>query len=373
MRRPRRRHDRRSIALKWLAAIALLVAPAALYGCASDDQQENASATTAGDTADALTSTMKRGPVSVTLTASKAGVTVGEKLELQLAVAAEQGVQVDMPVVEQELGAFTVRQRRTPPDVPDGSIRRWDHVYVLDTFATGPVEIPSLEVQFTDARDETVAEHGEPVTAIVVTDPITIEVSSVLSGDETDEDFRDIRGAVDVPIDSERTWLGILIGAVVAAGTSAVVVLLLILLLRRRAGADQKQAPPRPAHVIALAELQQLEADRLIESGRQHEFYYRLSDIVRQYIERRFGMMAPERTTDEFLREAGRDPRLHPAHRELLGQFLRTADMVKFARLTPADEDAAAALSQARGFITDTAVHSSDNAEAPAQPVEAVT
>ena len=104
-----------------------------------------------------------------------------------------------------------------------------------------------------------------------------------------------------------------------------------------------------PAHVLALEELAKLAAGQLVEAGRFHEFYFRLSDIVRRYLEGRFGIMAPEQTTEEFLREAGRNPVLSEVHKELLAGFLRAADMVKFARLQPSIGESEAAFA-AKGF-----------------------
>ncbi len=65
--------------------------------------------------------------------------------------------------------------------------------------------------------------------------------------------------------------------------------------------------------------------------------------------------MAPERTTEEFLRETRRSNALSEGHKLLLAEFLRSADMVKFARHVPGPDDAGAALQSARGFVEDTA------------------
>ncbi|MDY7110088.1 MAG: hypothetical protein SYC29_15765, partial [Planctomycetota bacterium] len=108
-------------------------------------------------------------------------------------------------------------------------------------------------------------------------------------------------------------------------------------------------------HVWAMSQLEALADERLPEQRRFHEFYFRLSDIVRQYIERRFGLRAPERTTEEFLRETRDDPLLSAEQKDLLAGFLRAADMVKFARHEPEAEECEAASIAARGFVDQTA------------------
>ena len=79
-----------------------------------------------------------------------------------------------------------------------------------------------------------------------------------------------------------------------------------------------------------------------------------LSDIVRRYIEARFGLRAPELTTEEFLAEAGRSADLTPSHRSLLSAFLERCDRVKFARYSPGDTESHEALQLARQFLRET-------------------
>ena len=136
------------------------------------------------------------------------------------------------------------------------------------------------------------------------------------------------------------------------AGCATLIALLCVIL--RRQTRSKPPAPPIPAHVWALGELARLDADRLIEQRAFHVFYVRLSDIVRQYVERRFGLMAPERTTDEFLHELRGDPAFGKEHQQLLARFLRAADMVKFALHEPTPEESGDALDAARGFVEET-------------------
>ena len=110
-----------------------------------------------------------------------------------------------------------------------------------------------------------------------------------------------------------------------------------------------------PPHAWAEAELDRLAAEGLIEQARFHEFYFRLTDIVRQYIERRFSIMAPEQTTEEVLRQARASAVLGDEHKDLLGGFLRAADKVKFARHRPTVEEAESAFAAARRFVRETA------------------
>lgn len=67
---------------------------------------------------------------------------------------------------------------------------------------------------------------------------------------------------------------------------------------RRRRVSREAIAPAPPPHVAALAELDAL-SDLLGIDGRR--FYFRLSAVLRRYLQARFGIPAPEMTTEELL------------------------------------------------------------------------
>lgn len=106
--------------------------------------------------------------------------------------------------------------------------------------------------------------------------------------------------------------------------------------------------PPVDEALVALA---RLEASGLAVAGRYKEFYLELTTILRRYLERRFGVAALERTTEEFLAETRADPRFTRVEFQVLPELLMAADMVKFAEAQPSAPAAAAALTVCRQFV----------------------
>ena len=104
----------------------------------------------------------------------------------------------------------------------------------------------------------------------------------------------------------------------------------------------------------AVARLDRLRRQGLPDSARLDAWYVELSDIVRRYIEERFALHAPERTTEEFLLEAGRSTGFSSAHRDLLTAFLVRCDRVKFARYSPGAGESRDALDVALRFVRET-------------------
>jgi hypothetical protein len=136
---------------------------------------------------------------------------------------------------------------------------------------------------------------------------------------------------------------------VIAAGLAAALMIGgIIALMRRRRG---RTVPVRSAHEIALEALERLRAEGLLERQRYEDYYVRLSGIVRHYVEGRFGLRAPEMTTDEFLAAAQRSRELAGENRLALQEFLSEADLVKFARHVPSRDRAERAGRAAGEFI----------------------
>jgi len=101
------------------------------------------------------------------------------------------------------------------------------------------------------------------------------------------------------------------------------------LLLRKRPGLLTFSPPPGRTALKRLAALR-----RQLSEEDQRAFVVEVSQITRDYIQAQFGLRAPHRATEEFLRElhSGEGPPPLRAHRETLGAFLRQCDLVKFAQ-----------------------------------------
>ncbi len=125
------------------------------------------------------------------------------------------------------------------------------------------------------------------------------------------------------------------------AGIAAAVLLLLIaaiaiFAMRKR---REKKEKPLPFWVVALDALRELRISQergLLDS---RSCVARLSDIIRGFLERRFGMDAPTMTTPEFLESLKRaDSPLSAQQKGFLSDFMLSAELVKFADM-PADTD----------------------------------
>ncbi len=327
---------------KRLATIWVMLGLVWLFATIPSQAQETA----ASQAVKPVTQTQQVGSVRIRLNADRSTLGLADRLQLILTIEAPTGTQVTLPEAAEQLGAFTVRgQTSTGPTAIDPQTQRWQQVYALEADATGEQVIPPLALSFrtADATPDT-----EPTS--VQTEPLSVTVISVLPENADVMAPQDIAPPVALTAPRTPLWMWLVaaaIGLALAGG--------LLWWLRRRAQQPAPPPPPRPAHELALESLQRLQRDNLMEQQAIEPFYVRLSAILRQYIEWRFRLRAPEQTTEEFLADALASGGLIATHRNLLSSFLHQCDLVKFARHQPDRNDMQNAFDSAKVFIEQTA------------------
>ena len=108
-----------------------------------------------------------------------------------------------------------------------------------------------------------------------------------------------------------------------------------------------------PAHILALEKLQDLLKSEKWKSEEKKAYYSDLTDTVRTYLENRFDIHAMEQTTREIINDL-KYASISEEDKVYLRKILREADMVKFAKFTPSDEDAYAYLNKSIDFVNRT-------------------
>ena len=309
-----------------------------------------------------LAAETREGPITATVSLSPPAPRLGDALRLSLVVEAAAGVAVDMPAFGDALGRFAITDYAPREEATEEGGMRFAQTYTLQAPMSGRQRIPQLRIEFVDERDPDAA--GARKARELLTEELSFEVASVLPEGEIGAELRPARAmlpALEGPwLQRHWPWLAATVAAI-AAGAGAVV-----FWLRRTAARARETAYDR-----AAARLDRLRRQGLPDAAALDAWYVELSDIVRRYIEARFGLKAPERTTEEFLAEAGRSAALSPPHKELLSAFLERCDRVKFARYSPGAGESEEALNLARRFLDETHAEQPQDAAAE-RPSEAV-
>ncbi|MBN2451861.1 MAG: hypothetical protein JXR77_15850 [Lentisphaeria bacterium] len=291
----------------------------------------------------AVTREVVRGPVTVRVTLDRSAMTLADRFALRLEIEFPEDTEVVFPTFGKDIEAFLIRDALTtdPELIGEGRLRQ-TRTYDLEPVVSGEYTIPAMEVTFGKRGEE------EPDAHRVETPELTVTVTSLLPEEVAALDVEDILPPHGLPRPGRR-WLWLPGVALVVAG------LLTALWIRRiRRGRVGGSAVVLPAHERAYAELRALVAEDLVAKGCVKEFYQGVSGVLRRYIERRFDLHAPERTTEEFLAELGAGETLCSEHQELLRQFLIHCDLVKFAELVPGGEQIQQTFDCCKRFIEQT-------------------
>ena len=282
------------------------------------------------------------GAVRLTLTADRPSMGLTDTLILTLTIVAPPEVRITLPDVPKTLGPFEVAQQRTAgPLRLTPQTQQWQREYRLAATASGSLTVPALTVQIQDG------DTTRPLT----TDALSITVTALVPADADMSAMKDIAPPVPLVRRGLPPWVWIAGSGLVSAGLLAGV----WWWYRQCQRAAAVPPPPRPAHLLALAALEHLQRQDLIGQDRIEEFYVRVSTILRRYIEWRFGLRAPEQTTEEFLVVALTAGGLITAHRDLLEVFLQHCDLVKFARYRPLPNAMEETFESAKTFVEQTA------------------
>lgn len=325
----------------WLALV--LVALALVNRLAAQPPASRPPTPVARQSSGPVELTATRDSITYTIRISDRAPALTDSIALELDVRAPTSYTIEFDPRETLAKQFQVwsLDAQAPVTQPDGS-SRWSWRVVLDALAPGKQSVPTLDIRFRTAAQST--------WQVASSKPIELTVAGTLSDEAGMETARPNPGLRQWPLELQWVVARILAGAVLGLAVLGSVAWYLA-----RRTRPQRRAPVPVPHEIALRAIDELEQSGLAERGDWDRFFTRLSDIVRTYVEGRFGLRAPEQTSEEFLGSLDRSPVLTLVQRELMARFLEQSDWVKFARGTSTPSDAHSALASARDFVRTTA------------------
>ena len=289
-----------------LAAILLV----GFFFCGSADADLNASLEVSGDS-----------------------LRIGDELEMQLEVEMPTEGQLLLPDWQKALDPFELL---APPDTSVFQVsdnHRQLQLHLRTTcYSAGAQVVQPLELRWI-SDDGTVVDSTETEPQVVLVQGV-IPDSILAMADTSSQPYHFLqpnrRLKLSYSFAEVAFWIFI---ALAAAG---VTVLVWWLLHRRKRVIEEAEIgpPQRPAHEIALEELDKLRDKRLYQAGHVKLYYSGLSDIIRRYFEARYEVPAMESTSFQLLR----DMETHLTDQNLvsvLGTLLTDADLAKFAKHQP--------------------------------------
>ena len=197
---------------------------------------------------------------------------------------------------------------------------------ILTCWKAGVYYIPPIVFHF---------QGNSNVVQTKATNQLALLVSSPLGEDATAVDTVQLAPIKDIIIEPLKLqdFLPYIIGLLVLLG----LIFSGIFLYRKfqkRGETKKKEVIKKPAHEIAFEQLKRLKETKLWQKGMIKEYQSELSHIIREYVERRYEILALESTTDEILRDL-KQKDFNEDLKDNLKEMLQLADLVKFAKAEP--------------------------------------
>ncbi|MBI3598055.1 MAG: hypothetical protein HY201_01145 [Nitrospirae bacterium] len=264
---------------------------------------------------------------------------VGDPIPVHIEIVHPKGA-VFKPLVTETIGTFHLMNRGLLKPLNDTTTTS---TLVVARYDAGAAVLPPVSFQYSIA--------GDPSPRTLSTNPLTLTIR--LAPVDTTQEIKDIKP----PLSISLTLADIARMAAIALVLMAALYLLYRRWKKRPIRKTEKVyvPPPRSAHLIALEQLEALREKKLWQQGLIKPYYSEATEIVRRYLENRYGFPALEQTSDEIMA----DLRQYVHDAEIVGKtetVLRRADLVKFAKYIPAISEHEEMLTVAFDIVNKTSV-----------------
>lgn len=251
---------------------------------------------------------------------------IGDQINYTVTVDQPAGISLDIVSAKDTLvkGIEILSGPLTDTLALDNDRLRIVQSYLITSFDSGFYEVPPRYA-------ELILESG---IRRYYSDYAALEVVRVnITPPDTASGIFDIIGPYGAPL-----TFGEIVPWILLAALSAVLIWVVLRLMKRFRKARPGYEPViirEAAHVIAFRELEKLRDQKLWQKGEVKNYFSRLTEIVRQYLEDRYGVFSLELTTSETLEKLLKTGFKKDDTYIILRDILNAGDLVKFARYKP--------------------------------------
>jgi hypothetical protein len=283
------------------------------------------------------------GLTQVRLTVTPSKPRLSDTITLRLEITTDTTIKTDLPDFGDSIG--TLKILGINEEVNSVSAGKEQKTLIIKTTPTKAGITPIWSIPITYYNRQSNSTDSKKSVALKAT---SIEIASDITPESASLD--DIISGYEL-FQIENNWLTRTITIAILGLTAAIIILIVWLRNRKKKSEPELKLSPQE---IALKRIAELIENRLHEVDVKL-FFVELSGVVRWYIEQETSIRAPELTTEEFLKEVSQNRRVRNAISNELSKklklFLESADMVKFAKFKPTQEEIMQGIKYAQVFI----------------------
>lgn len=267
------------------------------------------------------------------LTLEKDSITIGDQIQLKLSVRLNKKyTDVQFPTVPDTFNNIEIISRGTVDSISNKDYNLFEQQLLITSFEEGNYTIPSWNILFIDSTNN-------PRSVALPTTDLYVRTIAI----DTTKTFMPIVEIEEEPAPDLLTQISsfisehkdLLIG--IGIGLLFLILAIVAYILWKRK--KNKVVKPKELPFLKAQRLvQELESSKIWEQGQYKEYYSALSEIVKVYFDEQLSINATEMTTRDLLLLVKKSANFRGIHGELR-QILQIADLTKFAKGIPTDED----------------------------------
>ncbi|MGQ9799334.1 MAG: hypothetical protein ACUVRG_08575 [Ignavibacterium sp.] len=279
--------------------------------------------------------------ISVKANTDSSDYLIGDYINFTLTISHTNEVGIVTPFFRDSLNKFDIIKEIPVEKKKTGNENLLIYKYVLSYYDSAEITIPPIKIFFRVKNDTTLQS--------VQSDSLQIKIHRL--NVKVEEDIKDVKPPIRIPFD----WLTLIIWILV--GIAILIIAYFLYKKYFRKEAVKEVSKPKivlPPHEEALMKLDQLNREELWQKGFVKEYHTRITEIIREYFEKRFNLPALELPTSEQIEYLKHIPEAKEII-SLTESFLTNADLVKFAKFVPMDGVNSEMMKQAIEIVNRTA------------------
>lgn len=293
-----------------------------------------------------FTLTGKAQQIKVEAKLEQMNIKLGDQTIFRLMAHIPANGQVDFPVLADTISSkvqiVAMGKTDTLTDKNNPGIKTISRPYTITSFDAGVHMIPPYTF---------VSKEGNLSTQAIPLEVTAVKVDTTKAIYDIKEPLAVSYSFMDWLRDNWKLVLFSTLGILLLAG-------LIWYVISKRKNRPVKVELPKPLvpfHTIALDQLNALKNEKLWEQGQVKAYHSKLTDIIREYLEKRYEINALEQTSEEIF-SGLKHLDIKEQDMNKLRQMLLLADLVKFAKARPLNSDNEKSMENAIGFVMNTKV-----------------
>lgn len=254
-------------------------------------------------------------------------VLIGDWITLNIQYLSNKKVDVMMPILDQDsIKGIEIINESKVDTVKNGTTFGLSKSYTISAYDSGSFVIPRLSAYISD-KDKIDTVYSDSSVLVFVTPPV-----------DTTKAIKDIKGIYSVNY-TDNTWIYVIL-----------VVLILIVLIyfsykyyKKRKQNKMEEIidydPNIPPYILAMESLRKIEQERLWQDGKFKKYYSEITDILRIYYHRIYGIKTKELTSRELLNALEGQELFDSNSKSMLEYISQYSDLSKFAKANPLPEN----------------------------------